>query len=88
LGAGNFQAQQVGDEPLIDLIVGHAEVGGTVCAQQAAPPAPLVPTGPGDTLPVTGGGLGVLPVVLGIGLAGAAVGAGGLALRARRENTL
>jgi hypothetical protein len=90
LGVGNFQVQQADDDEdaLIDLIVGHAEVGGTVCAQQAAPPAPLVPAGDDRTLPVTGGGLGVLPAVLSLGLAGGALAAGRVALRSRRGNSL
>ena len=101
---GAFQAQQVpqlplpggggddgGSDALIDIVLGHSEVSGAVCAAQAppAPPAPpLVPTGPGDTLPVTGGGFGILPAVAALGLAGGAVAAGRLALRARREHTL
>ncbi len=96
-GTASFQANQLGggdgggdgDTPLLDIILGHAEVSGaTVCAQQVAPPPPLVPAGDDRTLPVTGGGLGVLPLVLGLGLVAAAVGAGRLALRSRREHTL
>ncbi len=61
----------------------------TVCAQQAPAPAPpLPPAGDQRTLPVTGGGLGVLPGILGLGLAGGALAAGRLALRSRREHTL
>ncbi|MDQ3353663.1 MAG: hypothetical protein M3507_04110 [Actinomycetota bacterium] len=91
----SFQAQQLGggddeggDDPALEIIIGHAEVSGNVCAQQAAPPAPLVPAGDDRTLPVTGGGLGVLPAVLSLGLAGGALAAGRLALRSRREHTL
>ena len=92
--AATVEIQQLGgdgggDEPALELIIGHAEVSGNVCAQQVQPPVtPLVPTGPGDTLPVTGGGFGILPAVAALGLAGGAVAAGRLALRARREHTL
>ncbi len=94
-GTASFQANQLGggdgegeDDAILDIILGHAEVSGaTVCAQQVAPP-PFVPAGDERTLPVTGGGLGALPVVLGLGLVAAAVGAGRLALRSRREHTL
>jgi hypothetical protein len=79
--------QIVPAEGLLDVVLAHSEVGGTICAQQAAPPA-LVPAGDDRTLPVTGGALGVLPAVLGLGLAGGALAAGRLALRSRRENTL
>jgi hypothetical protein len=79
------------DEPLLDIILGHSEVSGNVCAAQA-PPAdpvdPLPPAGENRTLPVTGGGLGLLPGILTLGLAGGAVAAGRVALRARREHTL
>ncbi|HEV2069364.1 MAG TPA: hypothetical protein VGR26_06190, partial [Acidimicrobiales bacterium] len=69
-----------GDEPLLDIILGHSEVSATSCA---APPATsLVPTGDaGPSLPRTGG-LGVLPAVLGVGLLGGALTAGRYALRA------
>ena len=79
-----------GDDPLLEAIIGHAEVSGNVCAAAPTPPPapPLTPTGPGDTLPVTGGGFGILPAVAALGLAGGAVAAGRLALRARREHTL
>ncbi|HEV2767831.1 MAG TPA: hypothetical protein VGV63_09035 [Acidimicrobiales bacterium] len=72
-----------GDEPLLDIILGHSEVSATSCA---APPATsLVPTGDaGPSLPRTGG-LGVLPAVLGVGLLGGALTAGRYALRARRN---
>ena len=79
-----------GDDPVLELVIGHAEVSGNVCAQQAAPPVvePLPPAGDPGTLPVTGGGFGILPAVAALGLAGGAVAAGRLALRARREHTL
>ena len=75
-------------DALVDITLAHAEVSGNaVCAQQAAPPtAPLPPSGDNRTLPVTGGGIGILPAVLGLGLAGGAVGAGRLALRSRKES--
>ncbi len=95
--AETVEAQQVGDddddngdEPVLEIILGHAEVSGNVCAAQAAPPVvqDLPPSGDGPTLPVTGGGLGALPGVLALGLAGGAVAAGRLALRSRREHNL
>ena len=89
LGGGDDNG---GDEPLLEAVIGHAEVSGSVCAAQAQPPAgdvdPLPTAGDDRTLPVTGGGLGILPVVLAVGLAGGAVAAGRVALRARREHTL
>ncbi len=95
VGTNSFEAQQLGggdgggEDALLDIILGHAEVGGTVCAEQARPPAPpSPPAGDDRTLPVTGGGLGFLPAVLGLGLAGGAVAAGRVALRSRREHTL
>jgi hypothetical protein len=95
-GGGSQILQEGGDggedEPLLDIVLGHSEVSGTVCAAQAPPPAgnvnPLPPAGDTGTLPVTGGGLGVLPAVLAVGLTGGALTAGRLALRARREHTL
>ena len=85
--AGTFQTQQLGgegDEPLLDIVLGHAEVSGTQCAAQA-PPQTFPPTGDdGPSLPRTGG-LGVLPSVLGVGLLGGALTAGRFALRARRN---
>ncbi len=72
-----------GDEPLLDIILGHSEVSATSCA--GPPPTSLQPTGdPRPSLPRTGG-LGVLPSVLGVGLLGGALTAGRFALRARRN---
>ncbi len=89
-GGGDGGGGGEGDEPLLDIVLGHSEVSSTVCAQQAPAPAaqPLPPAGDQRTLPVTGGGLGVLPGILGLGLAGGALAAGRLALRSRREHTL
>ncbi len=88
IGGGDDGGDSGGEnEPLLDIVLGHSEVGGVVCAQQAPPPAPpLPPSGDNRTLPVTGGGIGILPAVLGLGLAGGAVGAGRLALRSRKES--
>ncbi|MBW3644572.1 MAG: hypothetical protein KY441_03625 [Actinobacteria bacterium] len=72
-----------GDEPLLDIILGHSEVSATSCA--GPPPTSLQPTGDArPSLPRTGG-LGVLPSVLGVGLLGGALTAGRFALRARRN---
>ncbi len=93
-GTGSVQANQLGggedgeDEALVDIILGHAEVSGAIVCDEPVAPPPFVPAGDDRTLPVTGGGLGVLPLVLGLGLVAAAVGAGRLALRSRREHTL
>ncbi len=78
----SVEALQVGDgeEPLIDIVLGHAEISGTVCGPLTPPT--LEPTGPGPVLPRTGG-LGILPAVLGVGLLGGAVAAGRFALRSR-----
>ncbi len=94
--AGQVEAQQLGgdgegDEPLLDIIIGHAEVSAVSCA--AAPPdttpTSLTPTGDArPSLPVTGGGLGALPVVVGVGLLGGALTAGRLALRSRRNDSV
>lgn len=91
--AGQVEAQQLGDggdEPLLDIIIGHSEVSAISCA--AAPPAPptsLTPTGDArPSLPVTGGGLGALPLIAGVGLLGGALTAGRLALRSRRNDSV
>lgn len=73
-----------GEDALLNIVLGHAEVSATQCA---APPTTttLAPTGdPRPSLPRTGG-LGVLPSVLGVGLLGGALTAGRFALRARRN---
>jgi hypothetical protein len=88
---GDDNGDGSGDDSALELIVGHAEVSGTVCAAQAPPAGdvdPLPSAGDGRTLPVTGGGLGVLPSILALGLTGGALAAGRVALRARREHTL
>ncbi len=77
------EIQQVDDGdggPLLDIVIGHAEVSGSQCVPPSPPP--LEPTGPGPILPRTGG-LGILPAVLGVGLLGGAVAAGRFALRSR-----
>ncbi|MBW3575083.1 MAG: hypothetical protein KY450_09480 [Actinobacteria bacterium] len=76
-----------GDEPLLDIVIGHAEVSATECAPQVAPPTSLTPTGDaGPSLPRTGG-LGILPGLVGVGLLGGALTAGRLALRSRRGDS-
>ena len=75
---------EAGENALLNIVLGHAEVSATQCA---APPTTttLAPTGePRRSLPRTGG-LGVLPSVLGVGLLGGALTAGRFALRARRN---
>ncbi len=87
-GGGDDGGGEEDSDALVDITLAHAEVSGNaVCAQQVAPPvAPLPPSGDRGTLPVTGGGIGILPAVLGLGLAGGAVGAARLALRSRKES--
>lgn len=75
---------EAGENALLNIVLGHAEVSATQCA---APPTTttLAPTGdPRPSLPRTGG-LGVLPSILGVGLLGGALTAGRFALRARRN---
>lgn len=77
-----------GGEPLIDLVLSHSEISGSVCAAAAAPPV-IQPTGDDrGSLPRTGGGPGLLPAVLTLGLLGAAVTGGRIALRSRRSDSL
>lgn len=80
-----------GDESdaLLDIVLGHAEVSATECAQAPAPATTVTqPTGgAGPQLPRTGG-LGMLPSILGVGLLGGALTAGRLALRSRRGSNL
>lgn len=89
LGSVTGDEGDEGDEPLLDIVLGHSEVSNNVCAQQTGGDVdPLPPAGDERTLPVTGGGLGALPGFLALGLAGGAVAAGRVALRSRREHTL
>ncbi|HWH35224.1 MAG TPA: hypothetical protein VNT56_07875 [Acidimicrobiales bacterium] len=93
LGEGETPADLIDEtgDSVLEVVIGHAEVSGTVCAAQTPTTggaAPLPPSGPGPTLPVTGGGLGLLPAILAVGLTGGALAAGRVALRARRENTI
>ena len=76
-----------GGTPLVDVIIGHAEVHMPAdCA--VAPPAP--PTGPGDVAPTgnlaaTGGDFSVTPIVA-MALLGGAFGIRRLTVRARRSS--
>jgi hypothetical protein len=77
-----------GGAPLVDVVIGHAEVHMPAdCA--VAPPAP--PTGPGPVAPVgnlaaTGGDFSLTPVVAMV-LLGGALGIRRLTVRARRSST-
>ncbi len=89
-GGGDGGGGGEGDEPLLDIVLGHSEVSAVNCAPPAPAPAPpaLTPTGDArPSLPRTGG-LGALPAVLGVGLLGGALTAGRLALRSRRGKDL